>query len=73
MVFSAAEVPSNHSESGGFCAGMAGSRTSGCPVLGLEKDAEATGFRFLLMSHEHGGPQCTLACLAEQCAGEHLR
>lgn len=32
VVFSAAEVPSNHSESGGFCAGMAGSRTSGCPV-----------------------------------------
>lgn len=73
MAFSAAEVPSNHSEWGGFWAVVASSSTSGCTVLELGKDAEATGFRFLLMSREHGGPQCIFACLAEQCAGEHLR
>lgn len=36
VAFSAAEVLSNHSESGGFCAGMAGSRTSGCTVCHTE-------------------------------------
>lgn len=73
MAFSAAEVLSSHSEWGGFWAGVAGSSTSGYTVLELDTDAEATGFRFLLMSREHGGPQCTFACLAEQRAGEHLR
>lgn len=36
------------------------------PALGLERDAAATGFRFLLMSREHGGPKYMLACLRGQ-------
>lgn len=76
MAFSAAEVLTNHSGFGGFwtCdAGVVGSTTSTCTAFGVERDAVATGFRFLLMSREHGGPKCMFACLAEQCAGEHLR
>lgn len=32
------------------------------PDVGLDMEA-AAGFRFLLMSLEHGGPRCTFACL----------
>lgn len=78
--FSGAEVLTSHSVVGDFgaCgAGAVGSITSAgtgeIAAFGLDRDAVATGFRFLLMSREHGGPKCRLACLAEQCAGEHRR
>lgn len=79
MAFSAAGVFPVHSEFWDLRDGVAGSSDSAASMwtdkvadIGLDMEA-AAGFRFLLMSLEHGGPRCTFACLAVQCAGEHLR
>lgn len=80
MAFSGAGIFPVHSGfwdlGDGGVAGRSDSAASICTDkvadVGLDMEA-AAGFRFLLMSLEHGGPRCTFACLAVQCAGEHLR